>query len=144
MITFKEILERVTFDAVWDNLIKYYPDMSQIKEKYLILYESILLQNPATNVVEMIVHIDSIDSDGDKDKKDIEYRVHGKNNSPEWEGYWDLSASKWGEWLGFYVDQQVLEQFSNEQIVALCLVEMTWFGFSEEQIKDRIDHLEDD
>lgn len=85
MITFKEILERVTFDAVWDNLIKYYPDMAQIKEKYVTVYESILLQNPATNVVEMIVHIDSIDSDDDKDKnlsgKDIGIflQVSGEN-----------------------------------------------------------------
>ncbi|WP_434751569.1 DUF6557 family protein [Paenibacillus amylolyticus] len=100
-------------------------------------------QSPANNVEEMIIHIDSIDSD-DKDKNNIEYRVHGKNNSPEWKGYWDISASKWGEWLGFYMDQQVFEKFTVEQIVALCLVEMTWFGFSEERIKDRIDHLEDE
>ncbi|MCM3132128.1 hypothetical protein M3629_04985 [Paenibacillus polysaccharolyticus] len=76
MITFKEILERVTFDAVWDNLITYYPDMSQIKENYLILYESILLQNSATNVVEMIIHIDSIDYNDDKDKKDINSQMN--------------------------------------------------------------------
>ncbi len=40
MVTFKEILDRVTFEAVWDNLINYYPDMSQIEEKYFIVCES--------------------------------------------------------------------------------------------------------
>lgn len=29
--------------------------MAQIKEKYVTVYESILLRNPATNVVEMII-----------------------------------------------------------------------------------------
>lgn len=64
--------------------------------------------------------------------------------SPEWNGYWDISANKWGEWLGFYVDHKAIDNFSSEQIVALCLYEMTWLGFTEEQIKSKTDNLEND
>ncbi|WP_445739053.1 DUF6557 family protein [Paenibacillus sp. FSL K6-4396] len=44
----------------------------------------------------------------------------------------------------FYVDHKVIENFSSEQIVTLCLYEMTWLGFTEEQIKSKTDNLEND
>lgn len=144
MNIFKEILRMVSFETVWNELIEYYSDMFQIKNKYLTVYESLFTQSPARNVEEMIIHIDVVDSNDSLNENSIEYRVHGKNNSLEWKGHWDVSASNWEDWLGFYVDQQVLESFSDEQIVALCLYEMTWFGFSEEQIKQNADNLENE
>lgn len=94
----------------------------------------------------MIVHIDIADYESDDKSEDsvTEYRVHGKNNSLEWTGYWNISSNNWAEWLGFYVNNSVLEKFSAEQIVALCLYEMTWFGFSEEKILSRLVNLEED
>ncbi|WP_339322125.1 DUF6557 family protein [Paenibacillus sp. FSL W8-0194] len=100
--------------------------------QYLTVYKSLLSKDPAKNVEEMIIHIDKVDSDASLHEDYVEYRVHGKNNSSEWDGYWDISANNWEEWLGFYIDHNVLERFSSEQIAALCLYEMTWFGFSEE------------
>ena len=135
MITFKEILNKVVFEEVWDELIEYYPNMNRknsTKRKYLTVFESLLSKDPAKNVEEMIIHIDEVNSDASLHEDDVEYRVHGKNNSSEWDGYWDISADHWEEWLGFYIDHKVLERFSSEQIAALCLYEMTWFGFSEE------------
>ncbi|WP_145048177.1 MULTISPECIES: DUF6557 family protein [Paenibacillus] len=142
MIIFKKILDNVNFEAVWIKLIEYYPDMSQTKNKYLIVYESLLSHNPARNIEEMTIYIDAVDSDDSINDGNNEYRVHGKNNSLDWKGFWDLSASNWEDWLGFYVDQQVLDNFSSEQIMALCLYEMTWFGFSEAQIKHKADNFE--
>ncbi|GGH60264.1 hypothetical protein GCM10008014_34630 [Paenibacillus silvae] len=144
MIVFKEILNKVSFEAVWNVMMEYYSDMYKSKNKYQTVYESLFSQSPARNVEEMIIYIDVVDSNDSFNEKNIEYRVHGKNSSLEWKGYWDLSASNWEDWLGFYVDQQVLESFSDEHIVALCLYEMTWFGFSEEQIKNSTDNLENE
>ncbi|TQR97414.1 hypothetical protein FKV70_19520 [Paenibacillus ottowii] len=111
MITFKKILSKVVFEATWDKLIEYYPDMSQIKRKYQSVYESLLSKTPVKNVEEMTIHIDEVESNDSLIKGYIQYRVHGKNNSLEWGGYWDISANNWGEWLGFYIDHKVLENF---------------------------------
>ncbi|WP_435921536.1 DUF6557 family protein [Paenibacillus sp. DYY-L-2] len=134
MITFEGILKKVDFEDVWVRLLSYYPDMSQTKVKYKTVFELLLSKTPEKNVEEMIIHIDDVDYEINKSDDGItEYRVHGKNNSLEWTGYWDISSSNWSEWLSFYINNTVLERFSKEQIVALCLYEMTWFGFSEEK-----------
>ncbi|MFM9329348.1 DUF6557 family protein [Paenibacillus mesotrionivorans] len=146
MTSFEEILNKVDFNCVWVELVSLYPDILQTKEKYKIAFESLLSKRPEKNVEEMIIHIDSADYESDVKSEDsvTEYRVHGKNNSLEWTGYWDISSNNWAEWLGFYVNNSVLEKFSAEQIVALCLYEMTWFGFSEEKILSRLVNLEED
>lgn len=145
MITFEEILKKVDFEDVWIKLTSYYPDMSQTKEKYKTVFESLLSKTLEKNIEEMVIHIDDVDYENDKsDDGSTEYRVHGKNNSLEWTGYWDISSSNWAEWLGFYMNNNVFEKFSKEQIVAHCLYEMTWFGFSEEKILSRIENYEDD
>lgn len=57
----------------------------------------------------MVIHIDKQESEQVSEQsiladKDVEeYRVHGKNNSAEWSGYWDLSPSKWNDWLGYFI-----------------------------------------
>lgn len=144
MLIFQEVLNKVSFEEVWSKMLEYYPDLGQTNEKYSTVYESLLSKNLTTNLENMIIHIDAVDSDDSPNRDYIEYRVHGKNNSPEWNGYWDISANNWDEWLGFYVDHKAIDNFSSEQIVALCLYEMTWFGFTEEQIKSKTDNLEND
>lgn len=96
----------------------------------------------------MVTHIDRQDYEelsdeeesrlalSDKEIGEIRYRVHGKNNSVEWNGYWDLSTADWGSWLGYYIDDTVFKFFKIEQIVALCLFEMTWHGLSESEVID--------
>jgi hypothetical protein len=50
----------------------------------------------------------------------------------------NLSATDWQEWLGMHVYEDYLQQFSASEIAAHCLWEMTYFGFSPEQIHRRI------
>lgn len=146
MTTFEEILNKVDFEDVWVELVSFYPHMSQTKEKYKTVFESLLSNRPEQNVEEMIIHIDDVDYESEDKSEDgvTEYRVHGKNNSLEWTGYWDISSSNWAGWLGFYINNSLLENFSAEQIVSLCLYEMTWFGFSEKKILSRLENLKED
>lgn len=75
------------------------------------------------------------------DDKEVEYiwcRVDGKNNFAEWNGYWDISAAKWREWLGYYIHDKIVNFLSIEQIVALCLYEVTWHRLTEDEVRRRI------
>ena len=47
---------------------------------------------------------------------------------------WGLSFSPWKEWLGMVVCQDTLDTFSASRIVANCLYDMTFYGFTEETI----------
>lgn len=56
---------------------------------------------------------------------------------------WSLAFCSWAEWLGMEVCQETVEAFPASQIVANCLHEMTFFGFTEEQRKREEESLEE-
>lgn len=146
MITFKNLIDKVDFDLVWKEYLIFYPDMMNSRVKYIKAFKHLLSKESKENVEKMIIHIDRQDYEGfgyeedcrlglnDKEIEDIGYRVHGKNNSVECNGYWDISAQDWGSWLGFYIHDKIVKFLSNEQIVALCLYEMTWHGLTEDEV----------
>ena len=146
MVTYKNLIDKVNFEIVWKEYIIFYPDMAHLKDKFIQIFNALLLQESKENIEEMVIHIDRQDYEelsdeeesrlalSDKEIEGIGYRVHGKNNSFEWNGYWDLSAADWGSWIGYYIDDKVFKFFKIEQIVALCLFEMTWHGLSESEV----------
>ncbi|MFA9379315.1 MAG: DUF6557 family protein [Lachnotalea sp.] len=144
----KDLIDKVDFYLVWKEYLMFYPDMSHLKEKYLCMFNVLLCKEIIENNEKMIIHINRQDYEefcnevdcqlglDSKEKKDIEYRVHGKNNSTEWNGYWDISSVGWGNWLGYYIHEEIFTFLSIEQIVALCLYEMTWHGLSEKEVSN--------
>ncbi len=108
MTTFKDLLHKVDFDEVWDQYISYYPDYLDQKDYLRSIFNDLLLIDARSNEENMIISIDTQESEQfsehlNNDGKEIEaFRVHGKNNSIDWTGFWDLSASKWADWLGYF------------------------------------------
>jgi hypothetical protein len=47
----------------------------------------------------------------------------------------------WSEWLGSEIDEETLAMLKPHEIVAHCLMEMTFSGFTEEDIKEHLDEL---
>lgn len=45
-----------------------------------------------------------------------------------------LKFSPWEKWLGSTVDDLILSQYERAEIVAICLFDMTWAGFSSEDV----------
>ena len=136
------------FDLVWMEYLVFYPDMSRLSEKYLQIFNTLLCKESKENFERMVIHIDRQDYEDTDNEEDcrlglsgieieeIGYRIHGKSRSPKWNGYWDISADCWDNWLGYYIHDKVITFFRAEQIVALCLYEMTWHGLSEKEVID--------
>jgi hypothetical protein len=146
MINLNKLIDKVNFELVWKELVIYYPDMVHQREKYFEAHKYLLDKEPKENIEEMVIHIDRQDYEefggevdyilelDDKEIAEIGYRVHGKNNSSDCDGYWDISAAEWGDWLGYYIHDGVIGFLSNEQIVALCIYEMTYHGLTESAV----------
>jgi len=49
-----------------------------------------------------------------------------------------LEFTPWKEWLGMGIHPESLAHFSEQEILAHCLHEMTFMGFEEEQIQKHI------
>ena len=55
--------------------------------------------------------------------------------STEEEKFYSLLVSLWNEWLNCYVIEENLKEININKFIACCLHEMTWWGYSEEDVK---------
>ena len=137
-MNFKNLIDNSSFNDIWKAFIKIYPDYSQHDLEYENVYNTLLGLSPSENDDYMTINIELLEDDSNH----IEYHVYGTNNGTEWIGKWGLADSSWEKWLSYYISENVLREFKSCVIVALCLWEMTWDGFKQDQIKEKISRLE--
>ena len=56
---------------------------------------------------------------------------------------WGIEFTPWDEWLGMSIDSETLNTFSKEEIVMHCLWEMTFCGYEQEEIQEKITDLKE-
>lgn len=131
-----ELFKNVTFEEIWP-LIKELHNDSPVE-----VYDS--LRSNYKEVFYYVTALSSIDSDmriviswetDYDDPSDVYMDVSGRriDNEDVGERYC-LTLTRWSEWLGMDVDPNSLETFTKDQILAQCLFEMTFYGFTEEEI----------
>ena len=49
----------------------------------------------------------------------------------------------WKEWVSMYITQDSLDNFTKEDIVAACLYEMTFFGFTDSEVQTEVKKLQE-
>lgn len=141
-MTFKQLIETIEFDDVWEIIIKHYKiDSKYSKETYKNFYGKLLALVPDMNKDNMAIYIKILKDDENNDyyfpenfnENDTElyFDVCGQDNN--WDCY-ALEACTFENWLGFYIDPDTVSKLSRPSIIAHCIVEMTFFGF--EQKKD--------
>jgi hypothetical protein len=54
---------------------------------------------------------------------------------------WSLSLRPWESWLGMTLEPKTLAAYTPAQVIALCLNEMTFHGFSEAEIREVSEEL---
>jgi len=52
-----------------------------------------------------------------------------------------IEFTPWEEWLGMEIDWKSLAEFGPQRLLAMCIWEMTWAGFTQEEIRARLDEL---
>ena len=52
-----------------------------------------------------------------------------------------IEYCSWEEWLGYYVSDELLAEMSACGVVVCCLYEMTWAGFTQDDVQKRIDEI---
>lgn len=51
---------------------------------------------------------------------------------------YSVEANSWAKTIGYIVDEESLSVYGNEKFAALVLWEMTWFGYDDETIQEKI------
>lgn len=145
---FIDLIKTVTWDEVEKSLSESYDHLygkykKRIKKKKLnnfksAFYELTLIEPKDTEwriVVKSVIEDGKVYADVSGVNgtlyKDIDYytpEIRSKYADEE-VGH-DLSLNSWDEWLGMIVEEKSFEGFSPPEVVAHCLWELTFFGFT--------------
>src|SRR5262249_36274503 len=126
---FKEIINRHEWLSIEIIFLKLYPDQKKLLADYREIFESLKTMEP--------LNCDDVDIEFDQWEKAVS--VSGRNKKPKKEDISDgvaLEFRPWKEWLGMSIAAITLKEFTELEIIAHCLYEMTFIGFDEKEIQD--------
>lgn len=132
-IRFSEMLQEVDFDKAFSHIIEWYPNQADCYDLYKKVYDKI--QNMTPNFPKLGDTRISIDRENWEGK--YYPSVHGKRNNQ----YYGLEFLPWKNWISMSFTEDTLKTFTPEEIIGACLYEMTYNGFDEETIENKLEEL---
>jgi len=150
---FKQLIDEVNFDEVKTSLLSSYEREEYNISGYERVFSQLKEMSPEQNNMRIIIT-------SELEKNEVYYGVSGKdgtlNKDTEEFQYFDESVQKqigeneihyaldlcsWEEWLGMDIDIDTLRDYTKEEIVAHCLYEMTFCGFTQDAVTDLKDEI---
>lgn len=139
--TLASILKDIEFEPVFERLCKWYPDEKRSKLGYESVFNTLLTLVPkkSHNLNDTFIAVELAQYPLDDDPCLDIYGTKPKNDSVRY----CMEFCPWVDWVSMFITQESLDNFSKEDIVAGCLYEMTFFGFTEENISNELKKMED-
>jgi hypothetical protein len=140
-MTLKTLLQKHTWLSIASIFWELYPDEEINSSGYQDVFEKLMFMSPEDSAISIVVANCKDEFDGE------EYvDVSGKYLHPKTEEQTFSQAiefTPWQEWLGMAIHQESLDHFSELEIIAHCLYEMTFVGFEEENIHEEMNLIKD-
>jgi hypothetical protein len=128
------------------TLLKLYPDQDKMLDEYRNVYEKLKLTEPADyNELEIILTEYDNDPNFESDKEtyvDVSGQKKVPNPNDITNGY-AIEFLEWDKWLGMDLAKETIKNFSDLEIIAHCLYEMTFIDYDEEAIQEQFKSLND-
>ena len=143
-MTLKSLMKNVKHEQILDELLLTYPEC--ITEKHL--YEEVLTylnqveEKPFDEFVIAIALIDPSMDDGYEEDIDEEAYLSISGYSEKEDLHFALGFTRWEEWVNAKIDIQDGLEVNPAELVAICLYEMTFYGFNQEDIKAELETFE--
>jgi hypothetical protein len=137
--TLYAILREVNFKDVFKRLCLHFKDQEDGEEVYEGVFNELLKKklDGHYNLNDLFINIENVKEEDDGTEW---LDVTGVNVNTR--QHYGIEFCKWSDWVSMFITQETLDAFSKEDIVAACLYEMTFFGFTEETVMDEKDKLE--
>jgi len=139
MKTLKDFVMEVSFKEVAEAMKKHHPDYWSNRgfpTGCKMVLEELKKKEPVSRDDGMKIIIEHVKQEwNDPEIPDEEYEdVGGIDDDGE---RWALDFTPWAEWLGMEIHPESVHNYSPAEIVAHCIWEMTWNGFTEEEIEKK-------
>lgn len=133
-----QLLEKHKNKEIVDRLIELYPDQKRSAPGYRKVLKNLRSMTPVKRD-EMkidVYHVkDDLDPENIYEYESVSGVIEGEDIS------YAIEYTPWDEWLGFEFTEDSLKNYPEVDIIAHCLWEMTWSGFEEEQIQEKMSSL---
>ena len=126
------MIQACSFGNVKKSLLTLYPDQKRNITGYRYVFETLRRMRHRKNKEGMTIRIEKVGRG-----KNQYFDVSGICAEGEHQSY-ALEFTSWAKWLGYEVEQATLKKTSGEEIVAHCLWEMTFIGFTQNKIRRRL------
>jgi len=137
--TFIELINNNAWLSIELTLLELYPDEKENIAGYQKMFNQLQLLNPVPTDITIVVQWETDDFDHTK-----YVDVSGTYDNPKSEEEkfsQALEFTPWNQWLAMKIAPKSLQNFSKLQIIAYCLFEMTFVGFEEEEIQEKIQSI---
>ncbi|MBC8248049.1 MAG: hypothetical protein H8E90_00090 [Anaerolineales bacterium] len=149
---FKELLSKYEWDDIGPVLVRLYQDQEKNLAGYRQVFETLRTIQPVETKMRLAIE-DVLDefageyyaSVSGKDgtlMKDLIPPVPVDEEAGNREVSYGLELTDWAEWLDMEIEPETLSRYTEVDIIGHCLWEMTFFGYSEEDIKKTVEELE--
>lgn len=137
---FYELIHANNWLSIEMTLLDLYPDQFNMLEEYRNVFERLKNLEPEESKWRIILSEEEEDPDDDGEITTY-IDVSGQDGTKDENGTiisYALEFTEWKEWLGMDIDTQTFENFTELEIIAHCLYEMTFVGFDEDEIQGEL------
>jgi len=132
-VKLKELITKYAWAEIRSALLRLYPDQEKSIAGYQHVYDMLL--RLSAKPTPMAIMIEKYTDDFTDTPYDT---VSGRDET----GSYGIEFTDWSEWLGMDIDASTLAAYPELDIIAHCLWEMTFFGYSQEDIHKQLADFE--
>ncbi|SMD42359.1 hypothetical protein SAMN00777080_0906 [Aquiflexum balticum DSM 16537] len=128
------------------TLLKLYPDQDKMLDEYRNVYEKLKITDPA-DYDELEIILTEYDCDPNfESEKETYVDVSGQKKIPDPTAItnsYAIEFLEWDKWLGMDLAVETIKNFSDLEIIAHSLYEMTYIDYDEETFQEQLKSLND-
>lgn len=140
-----EIIKSYNWLSVELTLLQLYPDQEKMVDQYRNVFEKLKFLEPEEYDISIILTENDCDPDDESELKTY-VDVSGRKNENDLNSITDSYAIEfleWSKWLGMDLAPETTKKFSDLEIIAHCIYEMTFIACNEEEIKGQFETIND-
>jgi hypothetical protein len=132
-----EIIKSNHWLSVEIILLELYPDQIRLIEDYEHIFKELQLTESIESTIQIVLK-EQLSGD---DPSENYVEVSGLDLNDTTYGL-ALDFTPWQKWLGMDLTDDTIKHFTELEIIAHCLWEMTFAGFDESQIQEKFSDIE--
>lgn len=136
-----DLIQSNAWLSVQMALLQEYPKVKEDIEAYEKVFNLLQVMPPKTSKLTIELNLQTDDFDQSSYVDVAGYYTDPVERTDPFTNSLAIEFVPWNEWLGMTLDPETLNNFTELQIIAHCLHEMTFAGFEEQEIQEQLDHV---